>query len=120
MRFPVECAGGEHGERGMAVTSVERTARGRAKTDPAVDYLAAVHDIAPALAAAAEEIDRRRELPEAIVEGLIERGLFRLLLPRSFGGAELLPPQYVPIIDQIAGIHATTASSINQNSRPSI
>jgi len=101
----------------MAVTSVERAARGRAKTDPAaVDYLAAVHDIAPALAAAAEEIDRRRELPEAIVEGLIERGLFRLLMPRSFGGAELLPAQYVPIIEQIAGIDASTAWCINQNS----
>jgi len=101
----------------MAVTSVERAARGQAKTDPAaVDYLAAVRDIAPALAAAAEEIDRRRELPEAIVEGLIERGLFRLLLPRSFGGAELLPAQYVPIIEQIAGIDASTAWCINQNS----
>src|SRR5438132_3571360 len=113
----MECGSGRAWEQGMAVTSVERAARGRAKTDPAaVDYLAAVHDIAPALAAAAEEIDRRRELPEAIVEGLIERGVFRLLLPRSFGGAELLPAQYVPIIEQIAGIDASTAWCINQNS----
>src|SRR5260370_22355204 len=58
-------------ERGMAVTSVERAARGRAKTDPAADYLGAVRDIAPALAAAAEESDRRRELPKPIVDGLI-------------------------------------------------
>src|SRR5438105_15635287 len=103
-------------ERGMAVTSVERSARGRAKGDPAVDYLSAVRDIAPALAAAGEEIDRRRELPEPIVEGLVERGLFRLLLPHSLGGAELLPAQYVPIIEAIAGIDASTAWCINQNS----
>jgi alkylation response protein AidB-like acyl-CoA dehydrogenase len=100
----------------MAVTSVERSARDRAKTDPAADYLAAVGDIAPALAAAGEEIDRRRELPEAIVEGLIERGLFRLLLPHSLDGAELAPAQYVPIIEEIAKIDASTAWCINQNS----
>ena len=101
----------------MAVTSVERVARGREKIDSAaLDYLAAVHDIGPALAAAAEEIDRRRELPEAIVEALIERGLFRLLLPRSLAGAELLPALYIPIIEAIAAIDASTAWCINQNS----
>src|SRR5712692_6378680 len=106
----MEWGSGRAWERGMAVTSVERAARGRVKIAPtAVDYLAAVRDIAPALAAAAEEIDRRRELSEAILEGLIERGLFRLLLPRSFGGAELLPAQYVPVIEEIAGIDASTA-----------
>src|SRR5947209_5848500 len=112
----MECGGREHGSEGMAVTSVERSTRGRAKADPAVDYLGAVRDIAPALAAAAEEIDRCRELPEAIVEALIARGLFRLLLPPSLGGAALLPAQYVPIIEEIAKIDASTAWCINQNS----
>src|SRR6266498_2861764 len=112
----MECASGRAWEREMAVTSVER-ARGRAKIDPAtVDYLAAAASAGAVLAAAAEEIERCRELPEAIVGGLIERGLFRLLLPRSFGGAELLPARYVPIIEQVAGIDASTAWCINQNS----
>src|ERR1700730_14694076 len=115
-RFPMECAGREHGSEGMAVTSVERSARGRAKTDPAADYLGAVRDIAPALAAAGEEIDPRRALPEAIGEGLIERGLFRLLLPHALDGAELVPAQYVPIIEEIAKIDASTAWCLNQNS----
>src|ERR1700730_6583768 len=100
----------------MAVTSVERSARDRAKTDPAADYLAAVGDIAPALAAAGEEIDRRRELPEAIVGGLGERGLFRLLLAASLARAELVLVRCVPIIEEIAKIDASTAWCLNQNS----
>jgi len=101
----------------MAVTSVRR-ASGSEETaaTSGADYLARVAEVAPALAAAAAEIDRRRELPEAIVDALIERGLFRLLLPRSLAGAELLPAQYIPIIEAIAEIDASTAWCINQNS----
>jgi len=80
------------------------------------DYLARVRDMVPALAAAAAEIDRRRELPERIVEALVERGLFRLLLPAALGGAELLPAQYVPIIEELAKTDASTAWCVNQNS----
>ena len=80
------------------------------------DYLTRVREIAPALAAAGDEIDRRRELPEAIVEALVEGGFFRLLLPHTLGGAQLLPAQYVPIIEEIARTNASTAWCVNQNS----
>ncbi|MBV8889571.1 MAG: acyl-CoA dehydrogenase family protein [Alphaproteobacteria bacterium] len=81
-----------------------------------VDYVARVRELAPMLAGAGEEIDRRRELPERLIEGLIERGLFRLLLPRSLEGAELLPARYVPIIEELAKLDASTAWCVNQNS----
>jgi alkylation response protein AidB-like acyl-CoA dehydrogenase len=101
----------------MALTTVRRTSGSRETADAApTDYLSRVQEIAPTLAAAAEEIDRRRELPEAIVEALIGRGLFRLLLPHSLNGAELLPAQYIPIIEAIAQIDASTAWCLNQNS----
>ena len=80
------------------------------------DYLARVSEIAPALEAAAAEIDRNRELPETIVEALIERGLFRMLLPAALDGAEMLPARYVPVIEEIAKTDASTAWCINQNS----
>ena len=104
--------------------SAERSSNDRASPQPAapptqkgsVDYLARVRELAPALAAAGNEIDRRRELPPAIVDALVERGLFRLLLPRSLGGAELLPAHYVPIVEALAEIDASTAWCINQNS----
>src|SRR5438445_140886 len=113
----MECGSTRVREQGMALTSVRRASGSRETADrAAVDYLARVREIAPALAAAAEEIDRRRELPEAIVEALIARGLFRLLLPHSLDGAELLPAQYIPIIEAVAQIDASTAWCLNQNS----
>ena len=101
----------------MALSSVRRASGDReAAQPPTEDYLACVAEIAPALATAAPEIDQKRELPQAIVDALIERGLFRLLLPRSLDGAELLPAQYIPVIEAIAQIDASTAWCINQNS----
>jgi alkylation response protein AidB-like acyl-CoA dehydrogenase len=79
-----------------------------------VDYLGGARELAPTLAAAADEIERRRELPEAVVAALVERGLYRLLLPRSLGGAELLPPDFVPVIEEIAKSDASTAWCLNQ------
>src|SRR5882724_4894770 len=64
--------------------------------------------------AAADEIERRRELPEAIVAALIERGLFRLLLPRALGGAELCPAAYVEVIEEVAKHDASTAWCLGQ------
>ena len=101
----------------MGVSTAERPSASRAGAEtPAVDYVARVRQIAPDLAAAAAEIDRQRELPEHIIEALIERGLFRMLLPRSLDGAELLPAQYVPVIEELAKTDASTAWCINQNS----
>jgi len=50
-------------------------------------YLRRARELAPSSLAAADEIECRRELPEPIVAALVERGFFRLLLPRSLGGA---------------------------------
>jgi alkylation response protein AidB-like acyl-CoA dehydrogenase len=82
--------------------------------DPATHYLQRAREFAPELAAAADEIERRRELPEPIVAGLVERGFFRMLLPRSLGGAELLPASFVPVIEEIAKADASTAWCLNQ------
>src|SRR5207237_199460 len=113
----MECGSTRVREQGMALTSVRRASGSRETADAApADYLARIQEIAPALAAAVEEIDRRRELPEAIVEALIARGLFRLLLPHSLDGAELLPAQYIPIIEAVAKVDASTAWCLNQNS----
>ena len=80
------------------------------------DYLQRARELAPELAAAADEIERRRELPEPVVAALVERGLYRLLLPRSLGGAELPPADFVPVIEEIAKADASTAWCLNQAS----
>jgi alkylation response protein AidB-like acyl-CoA dehydrogenase len=78
------------------------------------DYLRRARELGPQLDAAAEEIERRRELPEAIVDALVERGLFRLLLPRSHGGAELRPAAYVSVIEEVAKHDASVAWCLGQ------
>ena len=86
-----------------------------AEISPA-DYSRRARELAPGLVAAADQIEHGRELPEAVVDALVERGLFRLLLPRSLGGAELLPADFVPIIEEIAKADASTAWCLNQAS----
>jgi len=79
-----------------------------------LDYLRRAQELGPDLEAAAEEIERRRELPETIVEALIEQGLFRLLLPRTLGGAELPPGAYVAVIEEVAKHDASVAWCLGQ------
>src|SRR5215472_15339688 len=82
--------------------------------DPGAEYLEQARDFVPELAAAAPEIERHRELPERVVAALVERGFFRMLLPRSVGGAELLPAPYVRVIEEIAKGDASAAWCLNQ------
>jgi alkylation response protein AidB-like acyl-CoA dehydrogenase len=81
-----------------------------------IDYVQRARELAPKLTAAADEIERRRELPESVADALVERGFYRLLLPRSLGGAELLPARFVPVIEEIAKADASTAWCLNQAS----
>ena len=81
---------------------------------PAIDYIQRARDMAPLIAAGADAIEHRRELPEALRTALIECGLFRLLLPRSLGGAELLPATFVQVIEEIAKADASAAWCLNQ------
>ncbi len=78
------------------------------------NYVERARQLGPELEAAAEQIERRREVPEPIVEALVENGLFRLLLPRSLDGAELPPAAYVQVIEEVAKHDASTAWCLGQ------
>jgi alkylation response protein AidB-like acyl-CoA dehydrogenase len=82
----------------------------------AVDYVERARSLAPLLREAADEIEERRQLPERVVEALVDGGFFRLLLPRSLGGAELHPLTYVQVLEEIAKAEPSTAWSLGQNS----
>jgi len=101
----------------MAAALPKKSTEEAQVSDPrSVDYVARVKALAPKLAAHAQQIDERRELPKEIIDRMVDEGFFRLLLPKSLGGAELLPAQYVPIIEAFAEIDASTAWCLNQNS----
>src|SRR5689334_15961449 len=102
----------------MAAGSAQRVQEVGSPAAPerGAEYISRVREVAPDLAAASAEIDAERRLPEPIIDALIERGLLRMLLPRSLGGAELPPAEYVPVIEELAKIDASAAWCVNQNS----
>jgi alkylation response protein AidB-like acyl-CoA dehydrogenase len=63
------------------VASVETT------TAPGAPILAAVRELAPTIAARADEIEAARRLPPDLVTDLTAAGCFGMLRPRSHGGA---------------------------------
>ena len=78
------------------------------------DFVARARSLGPLLAAAADGIEQNRELSASIVSALIDNGLFRLLQPRSLGGAELDPMTYFRVVEQIASHDASTAWCVEQ------
>ena len=78
-------------------------------------YLDAARDIAVRVAAEADRIDADRQIPAELAGELADKGFFRLLIPRSFGGAELSHPDFRRILEVFAEVDGSTAWSINQN-----
>jgi alkylation response protein AidB-like acyl-CoA dehydrogenase len=72
--------------------------------------------LAPLLEASADEIERTRRLTPAVLDALHAAGLFRLLLPRSLGGAEVDPVTFVHVIETVARADASTAWCLCQAS----
>ncbi|HET6183495.1 MAG TPA: acyl-CoA dehydrogenase family protein [Acetobacteraceae bacterium] len=68
------------------------------------------------LAEAGPRIDAARELPPDVLDAMHGAGMFRLLVPRRFGGAELLPAPYVQCVEAIASGDGSTAWCMNQGS----
>jgi len=81
-----------------------------------VDCVANARALAPVIAAAVPRIEADRELPADLVDALHEAGLWRMLLPRSYGGDEVSPVDYVQAIEEIAKADASTAWCIGQTS----
>jgi alkylation response protein AidB-like acyl-CoA dehydrogenase len=78
------------------------------------DYVARARSLGTLIAAAADETERNRELPASILSALIDNGLFRLLQPRSLGGAELDPMTYIRVVEEIASRDASTGWCVEQ------
>jgi indole-3-acetate monooxygenase len=70
--------------------------------------------VAPAVAAASDDIERDRRLPVALLDKLHEAQLFRLLLPRSQNGIETDPVTFFHVIEAIARADASTAWCMSQ------
>jgi len=85
------------------------------ETTQDIDFIARARALAPAIIAAAPEIEERRELPPSLVQRLIDGGFFRLLQPRSLGGAELRPVVFTQVTEALAEADASVAWCVGQN-----
>ncbi len=81
---------------------------------PPADFVARARSLRPLIESAADEIERTRRLPQNLVAAMKEADLFRMLLPRELGGAELDPPTYVRVIETIAQVDASPAWILGQ------
>jgi alkylation response protein AidB-like acyl-CoA dehydrogenase len=79
------------------------------------DFIARARALAPMLAAAGNETERRRELPPDVVQALVDGGFFRLLQPRALGGTELRPVVFAQVTEALAEADASVAWCVGQN-----
>ena len=89
-------------------------ARGDARLERG--YIERARELQPMLRAAGDEIERRREVTPEVVAAMKERGIFRMLLPRSLGGAELDPLTYTEVLYTLAQADGSPAWCLGQNS----
>jgi alkylation response protein AidB-like acyl-CoA dehydrogenase len=77
--------------------------------------LDATRELVPAIASAADEIERERRLPASLVSSLVQAGLFRMVVPRSLGGLEVDFLTFSEVIEMVATADASVAWCLAQN-----
>ena len=78
--------------------------------------IARARGLIPLLRSAADRIDAGNELPPDVLDAMFDAGMFKLLLPRAFGGYELKPVDYIQCVEAIAEGDASAAWCMNQGS----
>ncbi len=92
----------------MTVTRPTSTESGRAGS---ADFQAILSRIADA----SETIDRERQMPEDLIDAMVEQGLFRLLVPRSVGGGEIDFLDYLAMAQAVAAADGSMGWCFSQN-----
>jgi alkylation response protein AidB-like acyl-CoA dehydrogenase len=81
---------------------------------PAFGLVERARALQPLISREADEIERTRRLTPAVTAGLIDNGLYRALLPQSFGGAEAPLDIFMQMQEEIAEADASTAWCLGQ------
>jgi alkylation response protein AidB-like acyl-CoA dehydrogenase len=74
--------------------------------------VARARELGAEISAAADEIERTRRIPGALLQRLHASRLFRMLLPRASGGDETAPALYVAAVEELARHDASVAWNI--------
>lgn len=76
--------------------------------------LEAARAIVPLIRRESNRMHEERELTPEIVAALADARLFHMYLPRSLGGRELAPPEYLPVVEALGHADASTGWCVNQ------
>jgi len=68
----------------------------------AASTLDSVRSLAPTIHEHADRIEQDRCLPAPVVRGLLDAGVFRMLVPRSLGGGEIDPLLACRVVEEVA------------------
>jgi indole-3-acetate monooxygenase len=68
----------------------------------ALNPVAAVGSLTPMIREACVVGDRTRAIPAAVVDALRDAGVFHLLVPRAFGGAETEPLMFLRVVEEVS------------------
>src|SRR5215212_4297845 len=80
------------------------------------ECIARARALIPLLREAAPRIEAGYQLTPEVLDAMHDAGMFRLLIPRAYGGFELRPIEYVQCLEAIAQGDASTAWCMNQGS----
>ena len=78
-------------------------------------YIEGARELADLVSTVTDQIDEQRRIPVEVSNEIADRGYFRLLLPRSLGGAELEHPDFRRIVRIFAEADASVGWCVNQN-----
>ena len=78
------------------------------------EWIARARALKPLLEANAEEIERTRTIPGPVLDALHAAQIFRTVMPRSVGGAELDPATHAQVVAAIAEGDASVAWCVAQ------
>ncbi len=82
--------------------------------------LANIQDLAPDITSRAAEIETARRIPADIIDALKSAGLFRMFVPRNYGGLELDLPAGLNILAQLAKIDGSVGWNAMTSSNGSL
>lgn len=88
----------------------------KAQAPHGADPILRARALGPLIERAAPEIEQNRALSQDVFAALHDTNIFRLLLPRRYGGEEVTPATFVATIEEIAKADASTAWCVAQGS----
>jgi alkylation response protein AidB-like acyl-CoA dehydrogenase len=86
----------------------------RSAEPAATDWVARARALRPLIEAAGARTEAARELAPEVVQALHAAGLFRMLIPRDLGGAQLDLPTYLRVVEALAEADANVAWCVGQ------